>query len=77
MLLRYFTSEKDPEMTVYEVNFSKGTWRVIGADPEADIASGELEHDGRAFLSPLFTELEIRSITRSGMTFYHAEPTAH
>ena len=77
MLLRYFVNQQDPDGVIYEINFSGRTWRVVGADPETDIASGELEHDGRAFLSPLFTELEIRSITRSGMTFYHAEPTAH
>ena len=77
MLIYYFTSRKDPDGTIYQVNFSQGTWRVVGVDPDQEIASGELEHDGRAFLSPLFTELEIRSIGRYGMTFYHAEPTVH
>ena len=66
MLLRYFIRENDPDLSIFEVDFHRSTWRVLPTDPDEAPVYKKLKNNGIKFLTPAYAEWEVRSVSRSG-----------
>lgn len=74
MPLHYFARETDPSMTVYEVDFESGTWRIFGAADGQPNACGWLIDGGESFYSFYFVRLDMVEIADDTVAFRRAVP---